>query len=391
MTATLAALVSHPIQYQAPLFRELDGREDVDLFVYFCNDHGVEPSYDEGFDERVKFDVGLLSGYEYSFLNNWTEGMASSLPIGHANPAIIREILAHDFDLLWVHGWADLTNWLAVATANATSTDVLIRGDSNGIQAQWQGAEAIRDTLLRILFKGVDKYGAIGTLNEQFYLDRGASKSNIYQTPYTVDNQWFQDRKPPSDKIPSLRKEFGLDPDLPTVLFVGKLIERKQPLFLLRAFHNAISDDAQLVYVGSGELKEKIETSAKRLGISEHVYTPGFVKQEHLPFYYTMADVFCLPSSDEPWGLVINEALNFGLPIIASDAVGAAPDLVTDNGIVFDAFNSGSLANALEQVLFDEELRKEMSEVSKQLAADWTLERTADGIVRAALDASKER
>jgi glycosyltransferase involved in cell wall biosynthesis len=166
------------------------------------------------------------------------------------------------------------------------------------------------------------------------------------------------------------------------ILFAAKLISKKAPLVLLEAFRRLRErQDCALLVVGEGELRPQAEVAA-----GADVHLAGFLNQSELPEAYVAADVFCLPSvHHETWGLVVNEALNFGLPVIVSDKVGCAADLVRPgwNGLVVPAGEPGPLADALEQLVVDEELRRTFGERGCELVGEYSIEACADGIVAA--------
>ena len=138
------------------------------------------------------------------------------------------------------------------------------------------------------------------------------------------------------------------------VLFAGKLVPFKRPLDLIDAIGALGRDGSEVAVIvaGAGELKETMDTRAKNLKVS--LYNLGFRNQSEMPAVYAASDVLVLPSDgSETWGLVANEALACGLPIVLSDAVGAGPDLVetTDTGRIFPMSNIAALAEAIGSVL----------------------------------------
>src|SRR5437899_2901678 len=127
----LAVLASHPIQYQAPLYRALAARHEIDLTVFFYSDWGLKAYRDDGFGQEVKWDVPLLEGYRSEFLPNISPRSGISKFWGLINPAVVQRLRKGNFDAVWVHGWAISTDWLAMFTAFATGIPVLLRGETN--------------------------------------------------------------------------------------------------------------------------------------------------------------------------------------------------------------------------------------------------------------------
>lgn len=139
-----------------------------------------------------------------------------------------------------------------------------------------------------------------------------------------------------------------------------------------------------LVLLGDGPEKEKYEKFI-RVNNLKNVFFEGFVQQDALPEYYICADIFVLPSLSDPWGLVVNEAMAFGLPIISTDAAGVTYDLVKNgvNGFVVKAGNSDELYDALKKLCEHSELRQRMGEQSLEIIQDYTPEKWARAFVAA--------
>ena len=130
----LAFLTSHPIQYQAPLFRALARRPGVELTVFFGTDQGARAYRDTGFGATVQWDVPLLEGYRHVFLPNLNPRGTSAGFFGLVNPALVGALRRGRFHALAVHGWAHATSWLAFAAARALRLPLLLRGESNGLR-----------------------------------------------------------------------------------------------------------------------------------------------------------------------------------------------------------------------------------------------------------------
>lgn len=383
MTFRLAALTSHPIQYQVPLFRELTEREAVDLTVYFCDTQGIGKSLDPGFGKEFEWDIPLLGGYDHEFLNR-VDPLKAQNSFLFLNPDIRRHLVNKDFDAIWVHGYGSLTNWFAFAVARHVDTPIILRGE--GTLPTTPGTlERVKQALLKRLFDQVTAFAYIGTRNKRFYKHHGVSDEQLFHAPYTVNNQFFQkhaESLPPADE---LRSEIGIPQKRPVVLFVGKLIKRKRPSLLIDAFVKATDpSEATLLMVGDGTLSDEIKRRVRDHGRYDDVFFAGFVNQTDLPRYYDASDLFVLPSSQENWGLVINEAMNFGLPIVTTEAVGCSDDLVNaDNGYVVPPDDVNALASTLSNLLGDNQKRKELGKHSLEIIGDWNIEETADGIVAA--------
>jgi glycosyltransferase involved in cell wall biosynthesis len=183
-----------------------------------------------------------------------------------------------------------------------------------------------------------------------------------------------------------VRRSFGINDDAPVILFSGKLVSKKQPLLLLEAFRRVRAErPCHLLLAGEGPLRPDLEAQIASKKIPD-VHLAGFLNQTEIATAYTAADVFALPSAyDETWGVVINEAMNFALPIVLSDRVGSARDLVRNgwNGFVFASGNLDQLAAALSGLIDDESKRRLFGARSLELIEPYTYENCAEQILDA--------
>jgi glycosyltransferase involved in cell wall biosynthesis len=388
MKLRLAVVSSHPIQYQAPLFKRLAKRPELDLTVYFCRDFGVGgEQYDPGFDRKFKWDIPLLEGYVYKFLPNRSPRPSSSF-FGLINPSIIRELRGNSYDAVWVHGYATMTNWLAFAGAWMTKTPVMLRGESHLLNQRAGWRRLIKRLVLPPLFANIASFLPIGSLNRDYYRHYGVPIDKMVEVPYAVDNEFFQGKYKGMEKERErLRSELGVGPDRTVILFASKMLPRKGAMDLLRAYEKVREGEgegAALVFVGDGGERNALESYAKGHGVKDALFT-GFKNQTELPGYFTAADVFVLPSTEEPWGLIINEAMNLRLPVVTTDKVGAGPDLVKDgeNGFIYPAGDVEALSAALKRLVRDPALRQKMGEASLRIIDRWSFNEDVEGILAA--------
>lgn len=353
----LAYLVSHPIHYQAPMLRMIAAQPDIDLTVFFESDYLLRPAVDDDYGVTVDWRTDLISGFtsvflprlgsdnRLSFFRPWTYGLCRRLVTGR-------------FDALWVHGYARFDNILAMMVGRALGLRVLIRDD---VTPDSKARGPIRRALKRVFFhllRGLcDGFTAVGTLNGAYYRQNGIPEQKIFPVPYAVDNAFFQAGAAAAGRhSPDLRRELGLDRDAPVILYVARLLDLKRPDTLLEAYAKiaggAEAEQPYLVFVGDGPMRAALTAEAARLGLNR-VRFAGFEGQTRLAAYYAMADVFVLPSEWEPWGLVVNEAMSCGLPVIVSDRVGCRADLVRDGetGLVVPTGDADALAAALRRLL----------------------------------------
>jgi glycosyltransferase involved in cell wall biosynthesis len=364
----LAYLVSHPIQYQAPLLRHIAADPTIDLTVLFGSDLSTRPYRDPGFNRDIIWDTPLLTGYPYKFLPTLrdTGRISATNPISRG---LYTRLKSGRFDALWVHGYASINSLQAIAAARLLGIPVLLRAES------WL-ADRIRSPLKlaakRAFFQLLSPFIAavlpIGTRNAAYW-QHYLPNTPQFPMPYAVDNDWFA-RQSSSADTQQLRAELNLAPNRPVILFASKLQPRKHADHLIAAYRNLLtsktgaphlasemwegtttktSPTPYLLIIGDGEDRPRLEALASGL---EGVRFLGFRNQSELPAWFALADIFVLPSRHEPWGLIVNEALASGCPAIVSDDCGCAPDLITPTtGLTYPVGDIPALTAALQHIL----------------------------------------
>jgi glycosyltransferase involved in cell wall biosynthesis len=390
----LAYLVSHPIQYQAPMLRRIAQEPDIDLTVFFGSDFSVRDYKDEGFGVGVKWDVPLLDGYHHEFLpllrDSSSPGVLSPLNCG-----IFRRLRGSDgapgFDVLWVHGYSSVNTMQAMVAAKALGIPVLLRAEPWLADRARGGATLVaKQMFFWVLRKLVDGALPIGTLNAAYWRHYFGQDFPLHPMPYAVDNRYFQNRCMEARQgRAALRVELGLDSDRPVILFASKLQSRKRCADLLAAYQNLSMEPQSephpyLVIVGDGEERLALERQAAEWRL-EGVRFCGFRNQSELPRFFDLAAVFVLPSRHEPWGLIVNEVMNAGRAVVVSDDVGCQPDLIEDGmeGCVFPAGDVAALTNALRRVLATPETAAAMGQRGLAKITTWDFEADVRGLRRA--------
>ncbi len=382
----VAHLVSHPIQYFAPLYRELAGRAEIDLTVYFYSDATAREFRDAGFGRTLTWDRPLLEGYRYRLLPSASRTDISGKFIKNPNWDIVRDVMSGGYDVAWVHGYAHLTTWLAAAAARSRGTRLLIRDEQTLLHGRPAHKRALKEVALRALYSQASGL-YIGEQNKRYFRHYGMPEERLYPARYCVDNEFFRAKAAElAPRRSELRASFGITDDAPVVLFSGKLIDKKQPLMIVEAFARVrAGQPCWLLIAGDGQLRGDVEAAIARLQ-APGVRLAGFLNQTELPAAYVASDIFVLPSKlHETWGLVVNEAMNFGLPVIVSDKVGCGEDLVErgGNGFIVRHDSVDELADAIATLLADRDMRERFGARSRQIIERYGIEACADGIVAA--------
>ncbi len=396
----LAYMVSHPIQYQAPLLRRVAQEPDIDLTVLFGSDLSVRGYKDQGFGVEVAWDIPLLEGYRSEFLKPWRDTGSISLtsPISRG---ICRRLRQRDgspaFDALWVHGYAGINSLLAILAANALGIPVLLRAESwlaDRVRSRWK--LALKQAFFHLLRPGIAAVLPIGTANQAYWTHYFGERVPQFRMPYAVDNPYFARRAQDSQtRQAELRSELGIPPGRPVILFASKLQARKHADHLLEAYRLFLGSMSSpsthppaerpfLVIVGDGAERPRLEEMARELRLRD-VYFAGFRNQSELPAFFALASVFVLPSRHEPWGLIVNEAMAAGCPAIVSTDVGCHYDLISDGveGWVFPVGDVEALSAALRRCFASPQTAGVMGRNAQRRIHSWSYEEDVRGLRQA--------
>jgi glycosyltransferase involved in cell wall biosynthesis len=365
VTIRLLYLVSHPIQYQAPLLRLIAREPDLSLKVVFEHDFSSGRYRDAGFGVDVEWDVPLRDGYDST--------LAAETDLADAIRAA---------DVVWLHGWESALMRRVLTLSNRIGRPVLMRGEN------WSGAMPdgppprnwIKRLYLARIFSRCQAFLAVGSQNRAYYMARGIEPARIFDMPYAVDNDFFSSRATRTAAA-EVRARHRIAPDRKILLYAGKLTQRKHADHLMMAWNAAEWPDGQrpaLLIVGDGELRSTLERAA-----DADVIFAGFRNQSEMPAYYAAADLFALLAEREPWGLAVNEAMACGTGVIATDQVGAAHDLVgPKTGFCLPTGVGGGRARALPGLMARS---AELGCAAKARIASWDFRADIAGL-RAALD-----
>lgn len=384
----LVVINSHPIQYFAPLYKYCAAKE-LELEVWYCSDESIRGSRDMQFGTEVKWDIPLLEGYNYRFFKNysWQPSIFRGF-WGLINVGILFALMRKRKSVVLINGWNYFTTASSIVIGKLAGHKVFMRAESplNQEPVQPMKKWLKRIFLKQFLFRLIDGFLFIGKQNKAFYRNYGVGNDRLFFAPYAVDNERFQRAAIGYSKNRNqLCNELGIDPGSFVVLFSAKYIEKKRPMDLLKAFRLVDNPNAILVMVGEGELHAQMKSFIRENSMNNVVLT-GFVNQSQIAKYYAVAHCFVMCSGvGETWGLSVNEAMNFSLPVIISDTPGSAADLVEPgrNGFIFNTGNIHQLSEALNRFInMNEEERKKMGEQSFQIVNNYSYTQIADTLKR---------
>ena len=375
----LAIISTHPIQYNAPIFKLLNERKKIEIKVFYTWGESVLfKKFDPGFKKEIKWDIPLLEGYEHTFVNNTAKNPGSHHFWGIKNPSLIHEIEFWQADCILVFGWRFYSHLKCIRYFK-NKIPVYFRGDSTLLDTKDKPIiNFFRHLLLKWVYKNVDKAFYVGKANKAYFKKFGLKENKLVFAPHAIDNFRFS-----NDFSISYKKTLGIPLDSIVILFAGKFESKKNPFLLLDAFHQIKNKNVHLLFVGNGELENEIidRINNKNYQDQNRIHLLPFQNQSEMPSVYQSSDIFILPSSgpNETWGLSVNEAMAAGKAIIVSDKCGCHLDLIVDglNGFVFKSNDKNSLIESMLQTI-DKNKFISMGKESKRIISNWTFNTIAE-------------
>lgn len=367
-------LVIHPFctHYTAGLFEELARRMKVQFYFfsdggewYWSQEHGIRRGeFAHEYLKGIRIAGGRITpSLPWKLLTRRANAVVSSIDGRFALPmAYVAARLSGSAFLLWTGMWSRIDTPL----------------------------HRLLFSLTRYFYRHADAVIVYGEHVKRYLAGEGVRPDRIFVAPHSVDNTLYR-RRVSSEEKRGLRQQIGLSDQQRVILFLGRLEEVKGIEYLIRAFADVSPKDVVLLIAGDGSQRAYLEALSQENCLAGKVVFTGYVPVENAVVFHSIAHVCVLPSVTTPavkelWGLVVNEAFNQGVPVIATDAVGAAAGgLVQDgvNGLVVPERDSERLGQALAEILTDDELRERLGANAKAAIADWTHERMADAFEQA--------
>jgi len=376
----LAIITTHPIQYYAPIFKLLAERKNIEICVFYTwGKEALKDKFDEGFGQKIEWDIPLLEGYTHVFLENKAIDKGSHHFKGIDNPTIIQEIKNYNPNAILVFGWSYKSHLKVIRYFNS-KIPIWFRGDSHLLTQISFPKKVARQIFLTWLYSHINKAFFVGTNNKNYYKQAALNDKKLIFAPHAIDNSRFAPTQENQKQAEQWRKELGIKEEELVWLFAGKFETVKQPQLLIQAFTERKKEDEHLILVGNGHLESELKKQAKQ---NTTIHFLPFQNQSKMPSVYLLADVFLLTSVSETWGLAINEAMAAKKAVIASTKVGCAVDLIQSNqenktnGFVFQSENIQSLKEAMNKIKSQKEA-KEMGEISHQIIQNWSFEKIAE-------------
>lgn len=384
----IVVLQSHPIQYHSPFYDLLSQQPNLKTIVYYCSNYGADGNSFRMHPEVGKvpnWDISLIDGHEHIFLeNNAPKPSIFNGFWGVINWRIFSQLRKDKPDYVLILGWNYFSLVYGALVCKLLGIKTVVRGD-NTLQRDdklIKGYKVILKKLLYgyMLFPLYTKVGYAGESNRLFFKKYKVNDNQLVWLPHAVDNQRFY--RSYLQNVPNkrtIRSGLGINSTDFVLLFVGRLIEDKKPADLLLSF-KALKN-AHLLIVGEGPYRADLEQIVEAHNI-QNCHFLGFKNQTELTQYFSVADIFTLPSYMDTWGLVINEAMNFKLPILTTSFTGSAANLVTpENGCTVAVGDVAAMTAFLKKLASNPDLRESMGEKSYEIVQEYSYERLAQNLL----------
>ena len=373
MSTRTRVLVLHNIMapYRFPLFRALANEPGIDLTVWFMSRSARNRRWSQASSNDLGFTYAVLPGVELNYFTRdlFTYIFSYSFPLSY---------LRQPCDVLISAGWLDFGAQAGLALSKMLKRKFILWSESTSYEPSWR--RSVAKPLVTAMVQHSDAYVGVGSRSGQYLRMLGARDSDMFTAYSTVDVAHFQHVSSAArvDRVERKRR-LGIR-RTHVILYCGQFIERKGLRTLMAAFAAVKRhyEDVALVLVGYGPLQAELERAVVA-GNLDDVHFLGHVEVEEMPRLYALADIFVLPSYEETWGLVVNEAMACGLPVIVSDRVGSAPDLVDErkNGYIVPVGDAQLLAERCLNLLLDDGSRQAFSAYSMRKIQTFTPEHAA--------------
>ncbi len=358
----VAIVTNIPTFYRKKQWEYYSSCEYLDITVFYCanieNDRYWEIKSSEGIKEV------FLKGLSYKSY--------------HFNPGILK-ILLKDFDIICVGGFAYPSLMLLITSLKILNKPWIMIID--GISPLKIGKENLIFRFIKSFFiKGANAYFANGSISAKFLESYGITLEKIFDQHMTVDVDYFMEKEVDSLIFRSkLRKKHGIPDDATVIMYAGRLVKSKGVQDLIEAVKQLKNEtkDLKILIVGEGNYKKELMKISNEIR-SDVIYC-GHINPENIYKYYYASDVLVLPTYDDPWGLVVNEAMACALPIIVTDAAGCSLDLVKNNGFIVGLHELNELKSAIQKISTNP---KKFANNSRKLILKWTYKESLKNFIR---------
>src|ERR1035437_248158 len=374
-TVILTEIIS---PYRIPVLNALAGRAGVDVRIIFLADTDKALRQWRVYTDEIRFSYEVLPCWR------WRAGKHSLL----LNRGLWSALDAANAQAIVCGGYNYPASWEALWWARRRNARFVLWSESN--QRDKRSGHFGVEWLKRYFVSSCNAFVVPGKSSLAYLRTLGVSEQVVFTAPNAVDNNFFVTQAEELKRQPdAFREKFGLPGRF--ILFVGRLVPEKGVFDLLEAYAklgSGLRSEVGLVFAGDGVSREELTQRAKRINPGV-VCFPGFAPREDLAGVYVLAEALILPTHSDPWGLVVNEAMACGLPIVVSTVAGCSADLVEDgwNGYVVPPRDSEKLSVAIDSLLRQPDLKQQMSARSSERIRNFSAEACADGLAAAVIAA----
>jgi glycosyltransferase involved in cell wall biosynthesis len=378
MKRKLVILTEIIAPYRIPVFNALARRESIDLHVIFLAE--TDPTLRQW--QVYKDEIG----FSYQVLRSWRRRLGKHNVL--LNGGVVSALQRASPDAILCGGYNYVASWQSLFWARRHRVPFSLWVEST--VRDFRAGSRLVEFLKARFMHGCDQFIVPGKAAFEYVINYGAPEESIFTAPNAVDTKFFAER---TEAVRRDAATYRRMLRLPSrfFLFVGRLVREKGVFDLLEAYDTLapnLRSEIGLVFMGDGAARSELEQQARAIAPGTILF-PGFAQREQLASYYALAEMFVFPTHTDPWGLVVNEAMACGLPVICTPVAGCVSDLVEDrwNGRVVMARESQQLAFAMEELANNAELRSQMGQRSRERILRYSPEACAAGIANAVLSA----
>jgi 1,2-diacylglycerol 3-alpha-glucosyltransferase len=373
MSARIVIITEIISPYRIPVFNALARHRGVELHVIFLAENDPTERQWLVYKDEIQFSYQVLPSWRrrarrHNFLLNW----GAETALQQAAP-----------DFVVCGGYNYLSSWQSMRWARRNHVPFILWAEST--PRDLRSGHALIEFLKTKFLRGCDAFVVPGKSSIEYLKNYGVPEEAIFTAPNAVDTLFFSQRAEVIRKGAAMhRQALGLPARF--FLFVGRLVPEKGIFDLLRAYRALapeVRKEIGLVFVGDGAARSKLEQCAAPIEPGA-IHFAGFVQRDQLASYYALADVLVLPTHTDTWGLVVNEAMACGLPVVSSSAAGCVADLIENgwNGRVVASGERGQLASAMDELARNAELRLLMGQRSTQRIVQYSPQAWAAGMAQ---------
>lgn len=365
MNKKLAVVTTHPIQYHVPWLIRLAEKNIQTKVFYTWEQSATGTVYDPGFGQHIRWDIPLLEGYAYEFVENLSRRPGMDHFHGIINPTLVGKIESWAPDGLLVIGW-NYHSHLQCLRYFHGRIPIYFRGDSVLLHERVGWRKLFRRLFLSWVYQHVDYAFYVGSHNRSYFLRHGLREDQLVFSPQAIDIERFAEPEQVySRQAKEMKDLLGIPTGRLTVLFAGKMRTVKNPGYVLDLADACGDLPVSFLLVGDGYLKEGL---LRRAAGRANVHFLPFQNQSMMPAVYRMGDIYIMPSLSETWGMGVNEAMACGKPVMVSDMVGSAVDLVVEEktGIVFSLRDMDKCVDFLRRMSADRGLVERMGAAARE-------------------------